>query len=125
MIDPSRWIRSVKGAPRVGVMTAVGYLDEATVDGLRNRILAAHERGYRTFILDFRAVYGAEPEGLSLLADFAELLRIGGHRIRIASARPDLRWQFERQDYGDLFSFHPSVPAALMSAVGLPLRKQG
>ena len=113
MIDPSRWFRSIKGAPRVGVMTVVGYLDEPTVDGLRNRLLAAHERGFRVFILNLRAVYGAELEGLSLLADLAEVLGITGQRIHLAEARPDLRWQFERQDFGDLFVFHASVPAAL------------
>ena len=115
MIDPSRWFRSVKGAPRAGVMTAVGYLDEPTVDGLRNRLLAAHERGYRVFILNFRSVYGADAEGMSLLAELAEILTLGGQRIHIAEARPDLRWQFERQDFGDLFVFHASIPAALRS----------
>ena len=115
MIDPSRWLRAVKGAPRVGVMTAVGFLDETAVDGLRARLMAAHERGFRVFVLDVRSVYGADAEGLSLLADLADVLGIAGHRMHVANARPDLRWQFERQDFADLFAFHPSVPAALRS----------
>lgn len=112
-------LRTQQGSGGETVVTAMGELDLATVELVRDELLPAVDRG--TVILDLAGVTFCDSSGLRMLVEAHRRAKARGTCLRLAALTTPVRRLLEITRADQVFAVFPDVDSALTDALAQTL----